>query len=150
MQINLSIGPKRYRSVVAHRCLGSLLPLMFGVGLFGFSAAHWTGRPQHLVAMADAESHDSKAAGAALFHEKGCEHCHGVNGRGGELGPDLSGVGRRKNKAEIEHQIQAGGGGMPAFGEALQPEEIKNLVEYLHAKREAQKQPPPAPSLPAS
>jgi hypothetical protein len=28
---------------------------------------------------------------------------------------------------------------MPAFGEVLQPDEIKDLVEFLHAKRKAQK-----------
>ena len=78
-----------------------------------------------------------------LFHEKGCEHCHGVNGQGGELGPDLSAVGKRKSKAQIEHQIHDGGGAMPAFGEVLQPDEIKDLVEFLHAKRKAPKKTAP-------
>jgi mono/diheme cytochrome c family protein len=74
-----------------------------------------------------------------LFHEKGCEHCHGVDGRGGKLGPDLSTVGKRRNKQQIEHQIHDGGAAMPAFGEVLQPDEIKDLVDYLHAKRKAPK-----------
>jgi mono/diheme cytochrome c family protein len=74
-----------------------------------------------------------------LFHEKGCEHCHGVNGQGGELGPDLSLVGRRLNKAQIEHQIHYGGAAMPAFAEVLQPDEVKDLVDFLHAKRKAPK-----------
>ena len=93
------------------------------------------GRLGQLVTAAGAEPHGDKAAGALLFHERGCEHCHGVNGSGGELGPDLSGVGKRKTKAEIEHQIREGGGGMPAFGDALQPGEIGDLVEFLRAKR---------------
>jgi mono/diheme cytochrome c family protein len=86
-----------------------------------------------------AYSNKTKDAGAALFHEKGCEHCHGVNGRGGELGPDLSTVGKRLNKEKIEHQIQHGGTAMPAFGDVLQPDEIKDLVDFLHAKRKAPK-----------
>jgi mono/diheme cytochrome c family protein len=74
-----------------------------------------------------------------LFHEKGCEHCHGVDGSGGKLGPDLSTVGKRRNKQQIEHQIRDGGAAMPAFGEVLQPDEIKDLVDYLRAKRKAPK-----------
>ncbi len=74
-----------------------------------------------------------------LFHEKGCEHCHGVDGRGGDLGPNLSTVGKRLTKQQIEHQIYDGGAAMPAFRDALQPDEIKDLVDYLHAKRKAPK-----------
>ena len=83
---------------------------------------------------------ESKKSGATLFHERGCEHCHGVDGRGGELGPNLSTVGKRLSKQKIEHQIQDGGAAMPAFGDVLQPDEIKDLVDFLHAKRKAPKQ----------
>jgi mono/diheme cytochrome c family protein len=79
-----------------------------------------------------------------LFHEKGCEHCHGVDGRGGNLGPDLSTVGKRRNKQQIEHQIHDGGAAMPAFADVLQPDEIKDLVDFLHAKRKAPKTITPA------
>jgi mono/diheme cytochrome c family protein len=89
-----------------------------------------------------AYSNETKKAGATLFHEKGCEHCHGANGRGGELGPDLSTVGKRLSKQKIEHQIHEGGAAMPAFGDVLQPDEIKDLVDFLHAKRKAPKSPP--------
>jgi mono/diheme cytochrome c family protein len=89
--------------------------------------------------MVHAYSNQSKDAGATLFHEKGCEHCHGANGRGGDLGPDLSTVGKRLNKQQIEHQIHNGGAAMPAFGDVLQPDEIKDLVDFLHAKRKAPK-----------
>lgn len=82
---------------------------------------------------------ESKKSGAALFHERGCEHCHGVDGRGGELGPDLSTVGKRLKKQQIDQQIRKGGAAMPAFGDVLQPDEIKDLVNFLHAKRKAPK-----------
>jgi mono/diheme cytochrome c family protein len=82
---------------------------------------------------------ESKKSGATLFHEKGCEHCHGADGRGGDLGPDLSTVGRRLKKERIERQIRGGGAAMPAFGDVLQPDEIKDLVDFLHAKRKAPK-----------
>jgi mono/diheme cytochrome c family protein len=83
---------------------------------------------------------DNKKSGALLFHEKGCEHCHGVDGLGGDLGPNLSTVGKRLDKQRIEHQIREGGRAMPAFGDVLQPNEIKDLVDFLHAKRKAPKQ----------
>ena len=83
-----------------------------------------------------------------LFHEKGCEHCHGVDGHGGGLGPDLSTVGKHLKKQQIEHQIYEGGAAMPAFRDALQPDEIKDLVDYLHAKRKAPKNATPATQSP--
>jgi mono/diheme cytochrome c family protein len=94
-------------------------------------------RPSTLVV--HAYSNKSENSGAKLFHEKGCEHCHGVNGRGGDLGPDLSTVGKRLKKQQIEHQIHDGGAAMPAFGDVLQSDEIKDLVDFLHAKRKAPK-----------
>jgi mono/diheme cytochrome c family protein len=103
-------------------------------------------RPSTLVV--HASSNKSKDAGATLFHEKGCEHCHGVDGRGGNLGPDQSTVGKRLKKQQIEHQIHDGGAAMPAFGDVLQPDEIKDLVDFLHAKRKAPKTTTPATQSP--
>jgi mono/diheme cytochrome c family protein len=104
-----------------------------------FTTALMWSSPQPSTPIIRAYSSDSKRSGATLFHEKGCEHCHGVNGRGGELGPDLSTVGKRLKKQQIEHQIHDGGAAMPAFGDALQPDEIKDLVDFLHAKRKTPK-----------
>jgi len=70
-----------------------------------------------------------------LFHERGCEHCHGVDGVGTERGPDLSGVGRLLHKPDIERQIRDGGKEMPAFGDALTTDELQQLVAYLAAKK---------------
>jgi mono/diheme cytochrome c family protein len=96
-------------------------------------------------------SKQTRAAGAAAFHDKGCEHCHGVDGVGTDRGPDLSTIGKRWHKDRIERQIREGGGGMPPFGDALQPDEVKDLVDYLSAKRKALKAPAPpaAPKAPS-
>lgn len=94
---------------------------------------------------------NQKRFGAALFHERGCEHCHGADGIGGELGPELSTIGKQMTKPELEHRILKGGGGMPPFADALQPDEVAALVEYLHAKKKALKHkpiPPPATAPP--
>ena len=78
----------------------------------------------------------SQAAGQALFHEKGCEHCHGADGVGGETGPSLASVGRTLKPAQIEKQILDGGGAMPAFANALAPDEVSALVTFLETKRQ--------------
>jgi mono/diheme cytochrome c family protein len=101
----------------------------------------------------EASSKQDRQAGAALFHEKGCEHCHGVDGVGTDRAPSLTTVGKRRKQAQIVQQIEQGGKGMPAYGDVLQPEEIKWLAEFLHAKRKAPKgqpsQPPPTPPPPS-
>jgi len=117
-------------------------------------ATAFVGLPAPSSRLVYASSPKPVELGAMLFHERGCEHCHGVDGRGGELGPDLSTIGKRWTKQQIAHQIHDGGGGMPAFGDVLQPDEITTLVEFLHTKRKAPKQqkgdmqPEPASSTP--
>jgi mono/diheme cytochrome c family protein len=111
-------------------------PLLTGawllmLGLVAGGTAVPFARPVH------AASRETREAGAALFHKTGCEFCHGVDGVGTEKAPDLSTVGKRKKRPQIEQQILHGGNGMPAFGEVLQPDEVKLLVDYLSAKRKA-------------
>ena len=88
-------------------------------------------RPQRV----QASVREDRAAAQALFHDKGCEHCHGVNGVGGEKGPDLSGVGRRLKPVQIERQIREGGEAMPPFNDVLAPDEVKLLVVWLSGNR---------------
>jgi mono/diheme cytochrome c family protein len=94
-------------------------------------------------------STDDKPSGALLFHEKGCEHCHGVNGVGipGKA-PSLLTVGKRLKKDAIEKQIHDGGQNMPPFGDALQPDEITTLVNMLAKQKKAPKHLPPPISAP--
>lgn len=125
---------------------------VLGAGCFFLAAAvlvcSWTRSPTQVV---QAYSKSSKARGSTLFHERGCEHCHGVDGRDGDHGPDLSTIGKRWSKQQIEHQIVMGGAGMPAFGNSLQPDEVKDLVDLLHSMRKAPKVRKAAPiAAPAS
>jgi mono/diheme cytochrome c family protein len=87
----------------------------------------------------------AELAGAILFRDQGCAHCHGEGGTGGKKGPDLSNL--RKDKlwppAKITHQILNGGQKMPPFSDALTDEQISQLVAYLRAKNKPV--PPPAP-----
>ncbi len=95
-----------------------------------------------------AASRSDREAGRALFNEKGCSHCHGADGVGGERGPALLGVGRKLHADQIRQQIVAGGGGMPAFGEVLQPDEVSRLVDWLKTQRSRVVPVPPKPAAP--
>jgi mono/diheme cytochrome c family protein len=88
-------------------------------------------------------------SGAALFHEKGCEFCHGANGEGiPGKGPSLLTVGKRLKKDAIEKQIRDGGQNMPPFRDALQPDEITALADMLAKQKKAPKHLPPPPAVP--
>jgi len=83
-------------------------------------------------------------AGAVLFRDKGCAHCHGVGGIGGKKAPSLTDLPKSKlwTPAKITNQILNGGQKMPAFGDSLTDEEIAQLVAYLRARHRPI--PPPA------
>jgi mono/diheme cytochrome c family protein len=83
-----------------------------------------------------ASSRSERAQGAAVFSGSGCQHCHTIGNVGGHRGPDLSGVGRRKSKAALRQQIVYGSKVMPAFGDDLEPNELKDLIAYLRSCRQ--------------
>lgn len=73
--------------------------------------------------------------GTIVFHEKGCEQCHGINGVGTQKAPSLARVDRRLTRAQIEKQIIEGGQQMPAFGTVLDPDETGQLVDWLVTRK---------------
>jgi mono/diheme cytochrome c family protein len=74
--------------------------------------------------------------GAKVYADNGCQHCHTIHDDGGGTrGPDLSGVGRRRNKTRIRTQILQGGQQMPPFDGVLKKSELDDLVAYLHSCR---------------
>lgn len=83
-----------------------------------------------------ASSRSQRAHGAAVFSQSGCQHCHSIGNVGGHKGPDLSGVGRRKSNAALRQQIVYGSKVMPAFGDDLEPNELRDLIAYLHSCRQ--------------
>ena len=95
-------------------------------------------------ALDSAKTKADEQAGAALFQDKGCAHCHGPGGSGGKKGPDLANLRKEKvwTPAKITHQILNGGQKMPAFSDSLTDPEIAQLVANLRARRRPA--PPPA------
>ena len=83
-------------------------------------------------------------AGALLFRDKGCAHCHGPAGVGGKKGPSLSNLPRDRmwTPAKMTDQILNGGQKMPPFSDSLTDQQVAQLVAYLRTKRK----PVPPPS----
>ncbi len=77
----------------------------------------------------------SPNSGEAIFKGQGCSACHRINGLGGTIGPDLTKVGDRRDKAWMEDQIRNPKGHnpnsiMPSFAK-LPDKEMEELAEYL-------------------
>jgi mono/diheme cytochrome c family protein len=72
------------------------------------------------------------AAGKTVFTTN-CGSCHTLKeaGTSGEVGPNLDEL--EPDLATVEHQVQNGGGGMPAFGKegTLNAEEIKDVATFV-------------------
>jgi len=77
------------------------------------------------------------AQGHAVFETHGCPECHRVNGVGGKIGPDLTGVGHRYSAAYLTHWLRdnpyRGAIHMPKI-EVTHPE-LQALEAYLISLR---------------
>lgn len=83
-----------------------------------------------------ADKKADEGAGAILFRDQDCAHCHTMNGVGGKKGPDLTNINKDKlwPPDKITHQILNGGQKMPPFADALTDAQIVQVVAYLRAK----------------
>lgn len=79
-------------------------------------------------------SSDRQHQGAELFASSGCAHCHGDDGQGTDNAPSLRNARKHLKPQQIQRQIVHGGKEMPAFGDTLSKDQVKSLVEFLHAK----------------
>jgi len=80
--------------------------------------------------------------GEELFRSR-CAGCHGLDGRGGEHGPDIATTAniQRLSDAAIANIIRKGkpGAGMPAFGSAFEDRQINDIVAHLRFRQGIQK-----------
>lgn len=77
--------------------------------------------------------------GALLFHEKGCQYCHQVAGRGGRWGPDLTDVSKRMPPEQITVMIMQGTRDMPSYRDTLTTRELDQIVTFLRVLGEESK-----------
>jgi mono/diheme cytochrome c family protein len=74
------------------------------------------------------------AAGKAAWDKASCGGCHvlaAANGSG-KVGPDLDQL--KPDEATVAHQVENGGGAMPAFKGILTPDEISAVAAYVAAE----------------
>ena len=76
--------------------------------------------------------------GASLFNEKGCIACHGMNGEGNNIGPNLTDntwINGCSQEA-VEKIITEGNPmkGMTSFKSSMSPDEIKCVATFIHNK----------------
>jgi mono/diheme cytochrome c family protein len=73
----------------------------------------------------------SKPDGKAVFAKAGCGGCHTLKAAGssGNVGPNLDQL--KPAKATVAHQVEVGGGAMPAFKGQLSPAEIDAVATFV-------------------
>jgi cytochrome c553 len=75
----------------------------------------------------------TSGADAATIFTQSCSACHGVNREGG-IGPSLRASDLEGRTDDyLMNTIRWGRGGMPPFGNRLNPEGVENLVDFLRS-----------------
>lgn len=71
---------------------------------------------------------DPAAEGARLFVTKGCAACHTLQGRGGAVGPPITGT----DLETLREKVRKGPSGMPSYSpKTLTEEELAAIAAYL-------------------
>jgi mono/diheme cytochrome c family protein len=73
----------------------------------------------------------SKPDGKQIFASAGCAGCHTLKdaGASGKVGPDLDQL--KPSKQRVAHQVEVGGGAMPAFKGQLSDAQIQAVAAYV-------------------
>jgi mono/diheme cytochrome c family protein len=73
----------------------------------------------------------SLAAGKKVFESAGCAGCHTLKDAGatGNIGPNLDQL--KPAEPTVQHQVENGGGGMPAFKGQLSQQQIDAVSAYV-------------------
>jgi mono/diheme cytochrome c family protein len=81
-----------------------------------------------------------QAAGRRIYDAE-CDRCHEPYSRGGKKGPGLKGIFQRKylslsglpaNDERVAEIIRLGRNEMPAYSQKLSPQDMQDLLAYLH------------------
>jgi cytochrome c551 len=69
--------------------------------------------------------------GEAVFNSAGCAACHTFEPAGatGMVGPNLDNI--NLTEAQVQRQVENGGGGMPAFKDRLSQAEIREVSRFV-------------------
>jgi ubiquinol-cytochrome c reductase cytochrome b subunit len=105
-----------------------------GSGVILLTALGIADRPQRIEV-----PDDVKATALKVFDES-CSKCHTLAGRGGDIGPELTYVGRRLDELTIARQIEDASAlnpetDMPPFRGKLSEDELNALARFLASSR---------------
>jgi quinohemoprotein ethanol dehydrogenase len=78
---------------------------------------------------------EGNAAAGEQVYADNCSGCHGAQGTGGNGGPDISSP---LSASQIIAQVTNGGGGMPAFRDQLDKQQISNVAAYVRQEIQGQ------------
>jgi cytochrome c6 len=86
---------------------------------------------------APATAQGDPVAGKAVFASAGCSACHTLKAAGatGTLGPNLDQL--KPPYDRVLHQVQVGGGPMPAFKNTLSAKQIQDVAAFVVASTHA-------------
>lgn len=72
-------------------------------------------------------------AGKAVFASAGCSSCHTLKAAGstGTVGPNLDQL--KPAEDTVVHQVEVGGGPMPAFKDTLTAKQIQDVAAFVYA-----------------
>jgi mono/diheme cytochrome c family protein len=87
--------------------------------------------PEPTPTMTDTETGDGEEASGAQLFSDNCESCHGIEGAGGHIGPNLQTSPVAEDLRRVEQQVRNGGGAMPPFAGALSDAEIDVVAHYV-------------------
>ena len=119
----------QYVVVYAAGALFAYSPPGDNVWLFSLAGTLDPVAPANVVQASDIDFEGANAEAGKEPYERYCAQCHGVAGEGGHGGgPVLS---HRSDPAVVAATVAAGRGQMPAFGSALQSEQIRDVAVYV-------------------
>jgi mono/diheme cytochrome c family protein len=100
-----------------------------GVNPCGVTAE--TSKPATPTTTSTSTAAGSKPDGKAVFANAGCGGCHTLKAAGssGNVGPNLDQL--KPSKATVAHQVEVGGGAMPAFKGQLSDAEIQAVADFV-------------------
>lgn len=114
--------------------------LLFMVGLILILASLFGCKAERRKTDAELGLNEQQIAGRKIY-DNYCDRCHEPYSTSGKQGPGLQGVFRQQylpmsglpaNDERVSEIILYGRSKMPAYGQTLSPQQVKDLLAYLH------------------
>jgi len=92
-----------------------------------------THRKAALKSQTSSAASGSLTAGQAFYSAQGCDTCHSIAGKGGNMGPALNGVSAKLSRDQIVQVVRDGKANtaMPALPPGTTDQQINQLVDFL-------------------